>query len=390
MPRPHRTAGVRRWLPRLLRLLALTLALAGTLPATHAYAAPSESPPQLWLPTPPGEPWKIIQGYACGTHNSWDRYSLDLASAGGRTSGAPVRAAADGTIFVWVPKSGTLILDHGGGFYTMYTHMASAAYTDRGRILARGSVIGTVGDRGSPGTPHLHFTAFRADGSWASNRRSVPLSFAEGYDLPDIGGCNQHGGQQLVAGGGPLLGADGIAFKASVEPGRWYNHDLTIEFGGTGTAAGFSVAWESEPGGEAPMVSGQPLGAAQLAEAGEGLHTLFVRGWDLSGGQSVSSFGPIGFDITPPSVEPMPEPIRIGADQPAVISWEPATDNGSGVAGYRIYIGADPQGTDEWFVPGPEVELPPLQAGTYLLRLQPRDYAGNEGEWTTVASLVVE
>ncbi|MFO7171304.1 MAG: fibronectin type III domain-containing protein, partial [Chloroflexota bacterium] len=86
----------------------------------------------------------------------------------------------------------------------------------------------------------------------------------------------------------------------------------------------------------------------------------------------------------------MPEPIRIGADQPAVISWEPATDNGSGVAGYRIYIGADPQGTDEWFVPGPEVELPPLQAGTYLLRLQPRDYAGNEGEWTTVASLVVE
>src|SRR6185503_6654480 len=108
-------------------------------------------------------------------HNSWDRYSLDLVHADGRTHGAPVRAAADGTIWSWTAKSGTLILAHGDGFYTMYTHMASAATTVRNRFVARGTVIGTVGDRGAPGTPHLHFTAFTGVGVAAQSRHSVPL-----------------------------------------------------------------------------------------------------------------------------------------------------------------------------------------------------------------------
>ncbi len=109
---------------QLLRLLILALFLVA--PSTPAYAAPG-----LWLPTPPGEPWTIIQGYGCGTHGGWDRYSLDLANRDGRTYGAPVRAAADGRIWSWTGKSGTLILDHGDGFYTMYTHMASAVTTQR-------------------------------------------------------------------------------------------------------------------------------------------------------------------------------------------------------------------------------------------------------------------
>src|SRR5262249_30805503 len=151
--------------------------------------------------TPPGETWKVIQGYGCGTHNGWDRYSLDMANSNGRTYGAPVRAAADGRIWSWTSKSGTLILDHGAGFYTMYTHMSSVVTTAGDYSVARGTVIGAVGDRGAPGTPHLHFTAFTGHGIAASDRKSVPLSFAEGYDLPELGGCNQHGGQKLTAGG---------------------------------------------------------------------------------------------------------------------------------------------------------------------------------------------
>jgi hypothetical protein len=77
----------------LIPLLLVPLLLALALPATPAHAAP-----QLGLPTPAGEPWKIIQSYGCGTHNGWDRYSLDLVNAGGPTRGPPVRAAADGTI----------------------------------------------------------------------------------------------------------------------------------------------------------------------------------------------------------------------------------------------------------------------------------------------------
>jgi hypothetical protein len=82
----------------------------------------------------------------------------------------------------------------------MYTHMASALSTQWGQPIARGAQVGTVGDRGAPGTPHLHFTAYIADGPWGrGTRKSLPLRFAEGYDLPDIGGCSQHGGVELVS-----------------------------------------------------------------------------------------------------------------------------------------------------------------------------------------------
>src|SRR5919206_2028647 len=173
--------------PHLLRLLSLLIAL-------HLSTARAHAAPQLWLPTPPGEIWKVLQGYGCGSHNGWDRYSLDIVNANGRTRGAPVRAAADGRIWSWTSKSGTLILEHGGGFYTMYSHMASVVTTERDLFVARGTVIGTVGDRAAHGTPHLHFTAFTGDGPAASHRRAVPLAFGEGYDLPEIGGCSQHGG----------------------------------------------------------------------------------------------------------------------------------------------------------------------------------------------------
>src|SRR6185503_9911685 len=141
VPRLHSARGVpkvRRRIP-LPGLLALLIPLILLFPPAPAHAAL-----QLSLPTPPGERWKVIQGYGCWTHNSWDRYSLDLVHADGRTHGAPVRAAADGTIWSWTGKSGTLILAHGGGFYTMYTHMASAVTTARNHFVARGTVIGTV------------------------------------------------------------------------------------------------------------------------------------------------------------------------------------------------------------------------------------------------------
>jgi murein DD-endopeptidase MepM/ murein hydrolase activator NlpD len=142
----------------------------------------------------------VVQGYGCGTHDDWDFYSLDLVAARGASAGAPVYAAADGTVMAWVEPSGTLILDHGGGFYTMYTHMANASRMQRGQSIARGAQVGTVGDRGAPGTPHLHFTAYTADGPWGrGTRRSFPVRFAEGYDLADVGGCNQHSGKELVS-----------------------------------------------------------------------------------------------------------------------------------------------------------------------------------------------
>lgn len=368
------------------RLVYLVLMLACALPALPLQAAPARPTAPLSLPTPPGETWRVLQGYACGSHNGWDRYSLDLVNNDGRTFGAPIRAAADGVIFVWTRQSGTLILHHGDGFYTMYTHLDSVVSTESGKFIGRGTVIGTAGERATPGTPHLHFTAFTAEGTWARNRRSVPLSFLEGYDLPETGGCNQHGGKQLVANSS-IAFASGLAFSTSAEPGRWYNRDLAIEFGGAAATRGLSYAWGTDPGSNAPALPDTVHGVASLAASGEGLHTLFVRGWDSNGQQTLATFGPVGFDVTPPQPVALPAPIQIKANQPAPLQWQPANDNGSGVAGYRIYIGADPAGTSEWFVPGPQVDLPALASGDYLLRAQALDYAGNLGEWVTLGQI---
>ncbi|WP_025745778.1 murein hydrolase activator EnvC family protein [Kallotenue papyrolyticum] len=180
-------------------VLALTLVLALVLPAPATIAA---GPPALSLPIPPGETWKIIQGYNCGTHAGYDKNAIDLVNANGRTRGAPIRAAADGTYWWWGDKGGTVILSHGGGYYTMYTHLESRVPFSKGAAVKRGEVIGTAGAAGTVySNPHLHFELFYGEGPAASNRRTLPLSFVEGYQLPNSGTCNEHMGVRLTASG---------------------------------------------------------------------------------------------------------------------------------------------------------------------------------------------
>jgi len=369
-----------RWL--LIPLIVLALFPFSATP-THASA-------QLWLPTPPGERWKIIQGYGCGTHNSWDRYAFDLVSADGKTYGAPARAAAEGTVFVWEGKSGTIIIRHADNLFTQYTHLATATVRP-GDVVRRGDVIGTVGDRGTKGNPHLHFHAFMASGAWASNRKTIPLSFAEGYDFAPGNGCSQHQNEVVVAGERAMASVAGVQFSSEAQGGRWYNHDVTVAFGGTALARGWSAGWTSEPNGDAPAQTADAVGQVQLAAAGQGLHTLHVRGWDQNGQQTVATFGPIGYDVTAPVANETAEPQIITANTAdAVVRWNAAQDAASGVAGYRVYLGADANGTSEWFVPAPETLAPALAPGSYTLRVQPIDFAGNIGAWTTVGQVVAQ
>jgi hypothetical protein len=371
------------------RLLCLLITLFFSLPTGSAHAAS-----QIWLPTPAGETWKILQGYSCGSHNSWDRYSLDLVSADGRTRGAPVRAAADGRIWSWTSKSGTLILDHGAGFYTMYSHMGSVVTTERDLLVARGTVIGTVGDRAAHGTPHLHFTAFTGNGPAASHRQSIPLAFGEGYDLHDVGGCSQHGGEKLIAGAQAPSAVSAasaeVRFNSEAELYRWYNADKQVAFNLPAGTRGFSQAWDSDPNGDTPEFADADAGFLQIAQAGEGLHTVKLRVWDATGQPTIATYGPIGYDVTPPQPVPAHAPIALTASAPAMIEWSAASDNGSGIAGYRVYIGSDPNGQADWFTPAPQVEAPALATGQYLLRIQPLDYAGNAGAWATVGQIVVD
>lgn len=77
----------------------------------------------------------------------------------GAPEGAPVRAAAAGTVVFAGPRGGygtTVLVDHGGSLATLYAHL-SAVSVAPGAVVAAGQVIGAVGSTGFSTGPHLHF-----------------------------------------------------------------------------------------------------------------------------------------------------------------------------------------------------------------------------------------
>ncbi|HET9481950.1 MAG TPA: peptidoglycan DD-metalloendopeptidase family protein [Candidatus Polarisedimenticolia bacterium] len=73
--------------------------------------------------------------------------------------GTPVRSVGAGEVaFVdWNGGYGLMvILDHEGGYYSIYAHLENAAVTV-GQRVAEGAVIGAVGESGSLTGPRLHF-----------------------------------------------------------------------------------------------------------------------------------------------------------------------------------------------------------------------------------------
>jgi len=197
---------------RLVALVAAIALLSGIFAVPHMAAAA----PVLTLPFSNGETWKIIQGYNCGSHGD-NEDSLDLVRVGGPTRGAPVAAAAPGRVTYTGGSTSIVIIDHGGGYSTMYVHLSSRS-VGRGQHVERGQVIGTAGSVGAGASnPHLHFELFVGRNGSDRARNTVPLSFAEGYELPNNGRCNQHGGMLLTKGGAARVDAPADA-PAEVAP----------------------------------------------------------------------------------------------------------------------------------------------------------------------------
>jgi hypothetical protein len=372
----------------------LACALAALLAALAPASASAAAAPQLWLPTPPGETWRVLQGFRCGSHVGHQSRSLDLVNAGGRTAGAPVRAAADGTSFVWQRTTGTLILAHGDGFYSMYTHMRKVITTGAGLFVRRGAVIGEVGSVGTD-IAHLHFTFFHAPDAGAYRRTTLELDFADGYSFHDTGGCSQHEGETMVAAPNAPDGVPPTVSFREAAPGAWFCEDRRIEFGVSDNVGvgGFSQAFDGPPPDDAPVFrNGASAGFVQLGWAGEGQHTLFVRAWDVSGEQATVSLGPIGLDTTPPRLAPAAEPERVVPAHTALsLSWGAADDGGgSGVAGYKLYLGADPGGTSDWFSDKPSVEAGGLEPGRYVLRAQALDKGCKRSDWVTLQTIIAQ
>ncbi|MGH9279435.1 MAG: murein hydrolase activator EnvC family protein [Acidimicrobiales bacterium] len=73
--------------------------------------------------------------------------------------GVPIKAAKTGTVIMagWNGGYGNcVVIDHGGGFSTLYAHQASMS-VGSGQSVSQGQVIGYVGGTGNVTGPHLHF-----------------------------------------------------------------------------------------------------------------------------------------------------------------------------------------------------------------------------------------
>jgi murein DD-endopeptidase MepM/ murein hydrolase activator NlpD len=89
--------------------------------------------------------------------------------------GTEVRAANHGQAvlrdeFFFSGKS--LVLDHGGGLYTMYFHLSDFAVV-RGAHIRKGEVIGRAGMSGRATGPHLHW------GTRLNGARVDPLALVD-------------------------------------------------------------------------------------------------------------------------------------------------------------------------------------------------------------------
>lgn len=77
----------------------------------------------------------------------------------GAPTGQPIYASAAGTVVSAGVRGGygnAVVIDHGGGFATLYAHQSRVAASP-GQSVSQGQVIGYVGSTGYSTGPHLHF-----------------------------------------------------------------------------------------------------------------------------------------------------------------------------------------------------------------------------------------
>ena len=121
---------------------------------------------------------RLLYRFGTGTGPNKTRipwHGIGIAAA----TGTPVRAVAAGTVSLAGPMRTYLtsvLIDHGGGYYTFYGYLSDAAVAQGERVL-KGQVIGHVGGGSSDQGPHLHFEIRGRGGialdpvNWLKSRR---------------------------------------------------------------------------------------------------------------------------------------------------------------------------------------------------------------------------
>ena len=113
---------------------------------------------------PIGKRWCYISskyGYRDPSISGWGFHGgIDLAGGNGALHGAPVYATRAGKVISAVTSDSGygiyVLIDHGDGYSSLYAHM-SVRYVSTGDTVAKGQMIGRVGDTGNSRKAHLHF-----------------------------------------------------------------------------------------------------------------------------------------------------------------------------------------------------------------------------------------
>ncbi|HEU4364933.1 MAG TPA: peptidoglycan DD-metalloendopeptidase family protein [Candidatus Krumholzibacteria bacterium] len=113
-------------------------------------------------------PWpvngKVIRGFGKHTHPKYGTVTMNNGIDIQAPGGTPIIAVAAGVVeFVdWIDAFGKcVILNHGGGYYTLYAHVATTMVS-QGQRIARGQAIAEVGDTGSMEGYVCHFEVRQA------------------------------------------------------------------------------------------------------------------------------------------------------------------------------------------------------------------------------------
>lgn len=154
-------------------------------PETRLWHQDEVAPLALRLPLPDGVEAVVSQGNDGEfSHFGDQRFAWDFAVPYGTT----VHAAASGVV-VWVEDTQVgagpgiewrelanfIVLDHGGGLFSSYVHLAvGSALVAPGDVALVGQVLAETGESGQLTGPHLHF---QVENVWSE---SVPAVFARG------------------------------------------------------------------------------------------------------------------------------------------------------------------------------------------------------------------
>lgn len=104
---------------------------------------------------PTNSGYYISSGYG----SRWGSFHSGIDITAGGCYGAPIYAAASGTVITasshW-SYGNYVVIDHGGGYSTLYAHASSLAVSV-GQHVNQGDVIARIGSTGQSTGPHLHF-----------------------------------------------------------------------------------------------------------------------------------------------------------------------------------------------------------------------------------------